>query len=260
MVTRGTAGFTYLTVLFVVAFMGVGLALTGEVWHTATAREREAELLYVGHQYRKAIERYYLSGPRQYPRTLEDLLKDPRKPGTERYLRRLYPDPLTGKDEWGIVKGPDGGVMGVFSVSEEQPLKSANFLLRDREFEGTKKYADWKFVYAPSAQAAAKPGVKPEPGGPAGSTPAGSPTAPAPFGSPTTLSPFGSPTTLSPFGSPAAPSASGSPAPPPSGSPTAPIPFSSPTASGSPAPTPFGSPGAPTPFGSPTAPTTPATR
>src|SRR5262245_36530790 len=41
-------GFTYLTILFVVAFMGIGLALTGEVWHTAALREKEAQLLYAG--------------------------------------------------------------------------------------------------------------------------------------------------------------------------------------------------------------------
>jgi len=64
------AGFTYLTVLFAVAFMGLGLALAGEVWQTALARDREIELLYAGNQYRRAIERYYVSGPRQFPGTL----------------------------------------------------------------------------------------------------------------------------------------------------------------------------------------------
>lgn len=144
--------------------MGAGLALVGEVWHTAAVREREAELLYVGNQYRKAIERYYLSGPRRYPSSLSDLLKDPRKPGTERYLRKLYPDPLTGKAEWGIVKAPDGGVMGVHSPSEDAPLKTAGFKARDAAFEGAKKYSDWKFVHAPPVQPAAPkptPSVKP---------------------------------------------------------------------------------------------------
>ncbi|HJV09936.1 MAG TPA: type II secretion system protein, partial [Burkholderiales bacterium] len=76
MVSRG---FTYLGVLFLAVIMAGGLAITGDVWHTATMREKEAELLFVGNQYRKAIQRYYLTGPqRQYPRSLEDLLKDPR--------------------------------------------------------------------------------------------------------------------------------------------------------------------------------------
>jgi type II secretory pathway pseudopilin PulG len=151
MKARG-AGFTYLTVLFVVAFMGLGLAIAGQVWHTALMREREAQLLYAGNQYRRAIERYYLSGLNQFPRSLEDLLRDPRKPGTERYLRKLYPDPLTGKSEWGIMKAPDGGIMGVYSQSEDKPIKTAGFPLVNRDFEGATKYADWKFVYNPAAQ------------------------------------------------------------------------------------------------------------
>ena len=145
-------GFTYLTVLFLVAFMGLGLALAGEVWQTSVAREREVELLYAGNQYRRAIERYYLSGLNQYPRSFEDLLKDPRKPNTERYLRRLYSDPLTAKGDWGIVKGPDGGIMGVYSLSEDKPIKVAGFPLVNREFEGAAKYSDWKFVYSPQTQ------------------------------------------------------------------------------------------------------------
>ena len=153
-------GFTYLTILFIVAIMGVGLALVGEVWHTAVAREKEAELLYAGNQYRSAIMRYYLAGPQQYPRALSDLLKDPRKPGTERYLRKLYPDPITGKT-WAIVKAPDGGIMGVHSVSENKPFKRARFRIRDRSFEGATSYSDWQFVYLPeSSQKGVPPPLK----------------------------------------------------------------------------------------------------
>lgn len=146
---RRARGFTYMTILFVVAMMGAGLALVGEVRHTAAMREKERELLHIGNQFRKAIERYYLNGPRQYPRTLDELLKDPRKPGTERYLRQLYPDPFTGKAEWGLIKAPDGGILGVHSLSPDAPLKSANFRLRDREFYGAVRYSDWKFIHAP---------------------------------------------------------------------------------------------------------------
>ena len=152
-------GFTYLTVLFVVAIMSAGLALVGELWHTSRVREKEAELLFVGDEYRKAIARYYLSGPqRQYPRNLSDLIKDPRQPGTVRHLRRLYADPITGSSEWGLVKSPDGGIAGVHSLSEESPLKIAGFGLRDAAFESKGKYSDWQFSFAP---AATKPPPKP---------------------------------------------------------------------------------------------------
>lgn len=154
---RRARGFTYLTLLFVIAILGVGLALVGELWHTTAQREKEAELLFVGNQYRNAIERYYLNGPRQYPRELAYLLKDPRKPGTERYLRRLYADPISGKREWGIVKAPDGGILGVHSLSDDVPLKSANFRAPDSAFDGKMKYSDWTFAFTPALQGAIKP-------------------------------------------------------------------------------------------------------
>lgn len=153
-------GFTYLSVIFLLAIMSGGLALLGEVWDTAARREKEAELLFVGHQYRKAIERYYLSGQRQYPRSLDDLLKDPRRAGTERYLRAKYLDPITGKAEWGLVPAPGGGIMGVHSLSEDAPLKTANFRQRDSGFENLPSYADWKFIYTPTPQAGA---IRPAP-------------------------------------------------------------------------------------------------
>src|SRR5262249_38313475 len=134
------AGFTYLSILIVVAIMGVGLSLTGEVWQTSVAREREAELLAVGNEYRKAIERYYISGPRQYPRQMDDLIKDPRQAGTVRHLRRVYPDPVTGGAEWGLVKAPDGGIAGVYSLSDASPLKVSGFAVRNADFEGKTKY------------------------------------------------------------------------------------------------------------------------
>jgi type II secretory pathway pseudopilin PulG len=150
-------GFAYLTILFIVAIMTAGLAVVGQVWQTAAVREREAELLHVGNEYRKAIERYYLEkglSPKQsqqYPKNLTDLIKDPRKGETVRHLRRLYPDPITGGTEWGLVKAPDGGFAGVYSLSEESPLKTGGFLVRDATFEGKTKYSDWQFAYAPAA-------------------------------------------------------------------------------------------------------------
>ena len=154
----GQRGFTYVTVLFAVAMMSAGLALIGEVWHTSNLREKEAELLHVGNEYRKAIERYYLTGPaRQYPKSLADLVKDPRQPGTVRHLRRLYPDPITGSAEWGLVKSADGGFAGVYSLSEAAPLKTAGFTVRDASFEGKAKYSEWQFAFAPAAAAAPKP-------------------------------------------------------------------------------------------------------
>jgi hypothetical protein len=51
-------GVTYVCVLLVVAFAGVGLAAIGELASTAEKREREAELLFIGNQFREAIGMY----------------------------------------------------------------------------------------------------------------------------------------------------------------------------------------------------------
>jgi type II secretory pathway pseudopilin PulG len=152
-VKRSQRGFTYLTALFFVALLATGLALAGEVWETSTRRDKEAELLFIGNQYRNAIRLYYESTPggvKRYPRTLGELVSDPRSPALRRHIRKLYPDPLGGK-EWGLVKAPDGGISGVFSMAKAAPLKTAGFKPRDAGFESAKTYADWKFLYSPAA-------------------------------------------------------------------------------------------------------------
>ena len=143
-------GFTYLTILFVVALLSGGLALLGDVWHTTSQREKEAELLFIGNQFRQAIGQYYLRSPgsvKKYPNALDDLLKDSRQLATQRYLRKIFRDPITGEAEWGLVQVAGSGITGVYSLSQDVPIKSSNFRLADAAFEGAAKYSDWKFVY-----------------------------------------------------------------------------------------------------------------
>lgn len=148
--SRGNGGFTYLGLMLAIAVSSAALAAGVEVWHTALKREKERELLFVGDQFRRAIELYYRAAPgRKYPLSLEDLLKDPRQPGVRRYLRRLYRDPVSGKAEWGLIMAPGGGIMGVHSLSEEAPLKIGNFAERYQDFEGKTQYSQWMFVYQP---------------------------------------------------------------------------------------------------------------
>lgn len=145
---QGNGGFTYLAVLLVIVVMGAVLGATAEVWHTTVQREKERELLFVGNQFRHAIELYYLSHA-GYPHNLEDMLKDPLSPATRRYLRKIYRDPMTGGDEWGLIRRPDGGIMGVHSLSDMHPIKIAGFGAAGSSFEGALKYSEWVFMYLP---------------------------------------------------------------------------------------------------------------
>lgn len=153
------SGFTYLFVLMLVALIGMGLAAAGSLWHTESQREREADLLFIGDQYRQAIRNYYELDPAQprLPQSLDDLLEDNRRPDIVRHLRRAYSDPFTGKP-FALIHDPDTqGIIGVYSAAPGQPFKIAGFSAKDEAFSKAKSYAGWRFVVALPPRAAADP-------------------------------------------------------------------------------------------------------
>ena len=85
-------------------------------------------MLRIGALYVQALERYRRSSPgtdKRLPLELEELLMDQRFVGTVRHLRRLYPDPVGSTGRWGVVRGEDGRIQGVHSLSEDEPLIEA---------------------------------------------------------------------------------------------------------------------------------------
>ena len=144
-------GFTLMGALILVAVMGAGLAAYGQMASHAAQREKEAELLFRGNQYRQAIEAYYKK-ERKYPKALSELVEDKRYPTPAHHLRKLYPDPITSQAEWGTMEAPRGGIMGVFSKSEAEPIKSGGFGLANKTFADGKRYMDWQFFYPPPAK------------------------------------------------------------------------------------------------------------
>jgi len=150
MLRRGRCdGFTYVGILIVVAILGLSLAAAGSVWSFAARRDKEAELIFVGDQFREAIGRYRASGGGgfQFPRELTDLLNDDRSPVPRHYIRKIYLDPMTGKDDWQLIRTNDGGIIGIASNSSAKPIKRAKFERQDAEFEDKDCYCDWQFVY-----------------------------------------------------------------------------------------------------------------
>jgi type II secretory pathway pseudopilin PulG len=145
------AGFAFLWMLFAVALLALGLTVGTEVIRSSVQREKERELLFIGHQFRLAIQRYAETqdgGQRKYPPSLEELLRDSRRPGVKRHLRKLFVDPMTGKSEWGLIM-LNGGVAGVHSLSDKPPIKIANFEPIDASLTGKTKYSEWIFTFPP---------------------------------------------------------------------------------------------------------------
>jgi type II secretory pathway pseudopilin PulG len=142
-------GFTLLVLLFLIAGFGVAMAALGTLWGALAQREKEAELLFIGDQYRRAIESYYRMTPgkdKRYPPNLQALLRDPRFPATVRHLRRLYPDPFSGLPEWQLMRDPSGGILGLFSAAPGTPYKTAGFPPIYESFEGATEYRGWVFA------------------------------------------------------------------------------------------------------------------
>lgn len=162
------SGFTYVVVLVMAVVLGIVAEAAETLTSHAAQVEKESELLFRGLAYQKAIRSYYLAGG-VYPRSLEDLLKDPRF-ASRRHLRALYSDPMgDGTLGWALIRASDGGISGVASQSQQEPIKKAYFTKGLEKFQAATSYSGWIFEYVP------EPGLLRPPGQPATSSPAGPP-------------------------------------------------------------------------------------
>lgn len=120
------AGFTLVELLVVMSIVALLLSIAVPRYFNSTDRAREAVLKQSLAEMRGAIDKYY--GDRgRYPAALGDL-------ATQRYLRRIPPDPITGSEAtWVTVppQNPDQG--GVFDVKSGAPGEA---------MDGS-KYGEW---------------------------------------------------------------------------------------------------------------------
>ena len=89
-------GFAMAGLLVSLSIMGLMMAMALPVWSVAAKREREAELIFRGEQYARAIELYQRKVAGAFPADL-DMLVD------QRYLRRIYEDPMTEDGEFQLI-------------------------------------------------------------------------------------------------------------------------------------------------------------
>lgn len=197
-----------------IAVMGVLMSAAIPSWKTLTQREREAELVFRGEQYARAVGLFQRKYAGAFPPNLDTLLQ-------QKYLRKKYIDPMTGKDfqllyqgtamglagqpgtagggavgsarpgqiapSPGLVAvpeagpggstataGPRGGIVGVASTSTKSSL---------RLYKGRGKYNEWQFVYTQVSAGVGAPGQgQPRPGLPGATRPGGVPGSTRPGG------------------------------------------------------------------------------
>ena len=170
---RGNDGFAMGTLLVSIFVMSLLLSMALPVWHHAAQREREAELIFRGEQYARAIALWQRQRPGSAPQDLDTLVE-------ERFLRRRYRDPMTSGGEFRIllqsdlarieasqavnadvnqetfsstepqnldsvedVGGVAGGIVGVVSTSTQTSISSYN---------GRNRYDEWFFIHTTNAQ------------------------------------------------------------------------------------------------------------
>jgi type II secretory pathway pseudopilin PulG len=200
-------GYAMAALLIGLSVMAILLTVAMPVWKQAATREKEAELVFRGEQYKRAIDLFQRrSGPGTMPPSL-DLLID------QKFLRKKYKDPITGQDfdlispntpaagapnpqgrggppvsrgtttpaasqqsagragQQGGTIGVQGGIVGVVSKSKAQSI---------RLYNGRNHYNEWQFVFVARQQAPGQggggAGGRGGPGGP------GRPGGPGPFG------------------------------------------------------------------------------
>jgi type II secretory pathway pseudopilin PulG len=169
-VRESERGYAMAALLIALAIMGILMSVAMPVWRQEARREKEAELVFRGEQYARAIALYRFKNaniPNAFPPSI-DMLVD------GRYLRKKYKDPMTKDGEFQIMPvgaslqpnnptapggrgnvppiqvSPNspvsGGIMGVRSKSEENSLRS---------YRGQTRYDQWAFTF----------NVAPRPGG-----------------------------------------------------------------------------------------------
>ena len=177
----GERGFAMAALLVSLAVMGLLMSMALPVWSQQARREREAELIFRGEQYARAITLYQRRQPGAFPSDLDTLVE-------QRYLRRHYADPMMADGEFRILRqsdrpaagsggisgetasdpasgsasgrtgvasgsrglldrdggrsGVDGGIVGVVSRSTQTSLRAYN---------GRQRYDQWEFTYDSAA-------------------------------------------------------------------------------------------------------------
>jgi len=149
-------GYALIAALILVMLVSLAATIAVNAAQLDAQREREAQLLFIGNQFRDALGSYNaapVGGIAQYPETIEQLLVDDRWQQARHHLRRMWPDPITRSMDWELVRS-QGRIIGIHSRSKAVPLKRANFD-RGNDFADALNYSEWVFTARdPGAEAA----------------------------------------------------------------------------------------------------------
>jgi type II secretory pathway pseudopilin PulG len=88
---RGERGYAMVALLILMAVMAIAMTVALPAWNTLSRREKEAELVFRGEQYARAIALFQRKYAGAFPPTVDVLIN-------ERFLRKKFKDPITNDD------------------------------------------------------------------------------------------------------------------------------------------------------------------
>jgi type II secretory pathway pseudopilin PulG len=128
-------GYVLLTLLLMVAMMMIAAGAVVQTIAFEIKRDREEEMVHRGVQYARAIRSYYKKFNR-YPTKIEDL----ESANNQRFLRKRYKDPITGKDfkllHYGEAKLTLSNLLGGGGIPGANPIGGASGLNGSSGFGG----------------------------------------------------------------------------------------------------------------------------
>ena len=110
--SRAEAGFALAALLVAIAVLSVMLLVALPTWRHQVQREKEAELVFRGEQYARAIGLYQRKLAGAFPPSLDALVE-------QKFLRKRYKDPITGDDFEPVFAGSAAGMSAMTSALEE---------------------------------------------------------------------------------------------------------------------------------------------
>jgi type II secretory pathway pseudopilin PulG len=179
------AGYAMVTLLIAIGLMSVFMSAALPAWRHAAQREKEAELLWRGRQYDRAIQLYRQKYSTPGPPSLDILIE-------EKFLRKKYKDPITNGEFDLRPVSPMGTTQdepGQTDQATRRPRRRAT-ARGDREegqirrgqliggvrsrskarsimvLNGRQHYNEWDFTYVPYQDRLSKPEEQVAPGRP----------------------------------------------------------------------------------------------
>lgn len=148
--TNQTGATLWIWVFLIAAISLAGIAGSLESGGYFDRVSKERRLVAAGDKMTEAIQSYYVLSPgtvKQLPRSVSDLVLDPRFLGDKKHLQVVEIDPMTEKQEWDEIRNDKGELIGVRSQSRKAPTIIGNLLAPAGS--GSGHYSDWRFVFKP---------------------------------------------------------------------------------------------------------------